>query len=101
MQEEAINLIKDEAHCTYTELRDTVGVSELEYSESILSGTVKIIERIEASMQYKAKQSFKKVAKDFAEAADVVHDIVSAGASDVAEKAKKGLNDLLKREKKN
>ena len=101
MQEEAINLIKDEAHCTYTELRDTVGASGLEYSENILSGTGKIIERIEASLDYKAKQSFKKVAKDFAEAADVVHDIVSAGAADVAEKAKKGLNDLLRREKKN
>ena len=70
MLKDAQSLIKDEPHDAYLSLKGAVAKQSLSYSDSIITGVDLIIARIEAGLDYKAKQSIKKAAKDVAELAN-------------------------------
>ena len=64
---DAQSLIKDEPHDAYLTLRESVKNQKITYSDSIIEGIDIIVARIEAGLDYKAKETIKKITKGASE----------------------------------
>lgn len=74
MMKNAQTLFKDEPHDAYLELRESVIKQSPSHSDSIVAGIDLIVARIEAGLDFKAKQSIRKAAKDVADLANNLFD---------------------------
>ena len=74
MLKNAQSLIKDEPHDVYLAVKKAVVEQLPSYSDDIITGIDLIVARIEAGLDYKAKQSIKKAAKDVANLANNLFD---------------------------
>lgn len=89
MVKEADGKIKDRSYDEYVMLRDELSEKEFSCSDLLIPYTEAIIKRIEASLDFKAKAAMKKATKE-----------VVKFASEVQEKAKDNINEILKDKKK-
>ena len=74
MLKDAQSLIKDEPHDVYLAVKKAVVEQLPSYSDDIIAGIDLIVARIEAGLDYKAKQSIKKAAKNVANLANNLFD---------------------------
>ncbi len=98
----APSIVEESSYEEYANLINSAAIAELNYGRSIKAGATLMIQKIESSIDFKAKKLIKETAKDVADVASTVQSKFAEGVNGVAEKAKKNaaerkkVDDLLK-----